>query len=66
MKRLAFVKCDNGFKKLLYLETGKHGGMTKKQNDKLHFELIKNGKYDNLEVIYIDHMINEIEDMLYK
>ena len=65
MKRLAFIKCDNGFKRLIYLNTGKHGGMTKKQDIELKKEIRKNGTYDNLEITYIDMMVNEIESMLY-
>ena len=66
MKRLAFVKCGNGFKKLLYLKTGKHGGMTEKQDIELKRELNKNGKYEALEITYIDDMVDEVEAMLYK
>ena len=65
MKRLAFIRCDNGFKRLLYLTTNKHGGMTKKQDIELKKEIMKNGTYNNLEIIYIDMMVNEIESMLY-
>ena len=65
MKRLAFVRCDNGFKRLLYLDTVKYGGMTKKQDIELKKEIRKNGTYDNLEITYIDNMVNEIESMLY-
>lgn len=66
MRRLAFIKCDNGFKKLLYLKTGIDGGMTQKQDIELHKELNKNGKFEALEITYIDHMVNEVESMLYK
>lgn len=66
MKRLAFVKCDNGFKRLMYVKTDKHGGMTEKANEKLKWELKKNGKYDELEITYIDNMVDEVESMLYK
>ena len=65
MKRLAFIKCDNGFKRLMYVKTDKHGGLTKKADMDLKFELKKNGKHDSLEITYIDHMVDEVEAMLY-
>jgi len=65
MSRLAFVKCDNGFKELLYLRTNKYGGMTKRQNQELEHILRKNGKYEALEITYIDRMVDEVESMLY-
>jgi len=67
MRRLAFVKCDNGFKGLLYLRTSKkYGGMTKSQDAELHQKLLKNGKYKSLQITYIDHMTDQVESMLYK
>lgn len=66
MRKLAFVKCGNGFKGLLYLKTNKCGGMTKKQSIELNRELLKHGKFKSLEITYIDHMVDEIESMLYK
>ncbi len=65
MLRLAFVKCDNGFKRLIYLKTNKHKGMTLKQDIELKKEIRKNGVYNNLEITYIDTMVNEVENMLY-
>jgi len=65
MKRLAFIRCDNGFRRLIYLDTNKYGSMLKKQDIELKKEIRKNGNYDNLEVTYIDTMVNEVENMLY-
>ena len=66
MKRLAFVRCDNGFKGLLYLRTSKKDGcMTKSQDIELHKKLSENGKHQSLQITYIDHMVDEVESMLY-
>ena len=43
MERLVFVKCDNGFKSVRYVNIGKHGGMTKKTDKDLKCELSLSG-----------------------
>ena len=66
MKRLVFVKCDNGFKRVMYVNVDKHGGMTVKADAKLKCELNKNGTFDALEVTYIDSLpVNDIENIIY-
>lgn len=66
MKRLAYIKCDNGFKRVLYLSQDKLGGMTKKQNTKLEKELFKNGEYEILQITYLDGVpIDRIDEMIY-
>jgi len=64
MKRLIFVKCDNGFKRLMYANTDKHGGLTKKADKDLKIELSLNGAYEDLEITYIDTLpISDIESI---
>ena len=38
MRRLVFIKCDNGFKKVRYVSTGEYGGMTIKADKDLKRE----------------------------
>ena len=66
MKRLAYVKCDNGFKRVIYLSQDKLGGMTEKQDVALEKELLRNGKYKILQVTYLDGIpIDQIDEMIY-
>ena len=66
MKRLAYIKCDNGFKRLLYLSQDKLGGMTEKQNAKLEKELLKNGEYESLKITYLDSLcVSMIDKMIF-
>jgi len=66
MRRLVFIKCDNGFKGVRYVNVGKHGGMTKKADKDLKNELSLNGTYEALEITYIDTLpINDIESIIY-
>jgi len=66
MKRLAYVKCDNGFKRVLYLSQDKHGGMTEMQERKLNQMLFENGKYEVLQITYLDKIsVDQIDEMIY-
>ena len=66
MKRLAYVKCDNGFKRVIYLSQGKLGGTTEKQDVALEKELLRNGKYKILQITYLDGIpIDQIDEMIY-
>ena len=66
MKRLAYVKCDNGFKRVIYLSQDKLGGMTEKQNAELEKELLRNGEYKILQITYLDGIpIDRIDEMIY-
>lgn len=66
MKRLAYVMCDNGFKRVLYLSQNKRGGMTKKQDAKLNKEVLLNGKYEILQITYLDTIpVDRIDEMIY-
>ena len=64
MKRLIFVKCDNGFKSVRYVNVGKHGGLTKKSDKDLKIELSLNGAYEDLDIVYIDTLpVSDIESI---
>ena len=66
MQRLIFVKCDNGFKSVRYVNVGKHGGLTKKADKDLKIELSLNGTYEALEIVYIDTLpVSDIESIIY-
>jgi len=66
VKRLVFIKCDNGFKNVRYVNIGKHGGMTKKADRDLKCELSLNGTYEALEIVYIDTLpVSDIESIIY-
>ena len=66
MNRLVFIKCDNGFKEVRYVNVGKHGGLTKKADKDLKCELSLNGTYKALEIVYIDTLpVSDIESIIY-